>query len=75
MVFFISSFLFVVFLALVVSGDVPEEPVVSKKSGLLYERRLIERHITVRCFSFSVHSRVSLYFYLLLFFVAEKIFT
>ncbi|KAF7150492.1 hypothetical protein RHSIM_Rhsim02G0043500 [Rhododendron simsii] len=29
-----------------VSGDVPEEPVVSKKSGLLYEKRLIERHIS-----------------------------
>ncbi|GAB4843070.1 E3 ubiquitin-protein ligase prp19 [Ancistrocladus abbreviatus] len=28
-----------------VSGEVPEEPVVSKKSGLLYEKRLIERHI------------------------------
>ncbi|KAF8392138.1 hypothetical protein HHK36_022480 [Tetracentron sinense] len=27
------------------SGDVPEEPVVSKKSGLLFEKRLIERHI------------------------------
>ncbi|KAB5537697.1 hypothetical protein DKX38_015230 [Salix brachista] len=29
-----------------VSGEVPEEPVVSKKSGLLYEKRLIERHIS-----------------------------
>ncbi|MBA0827766.1 hypothetical protein Goarm_012514, partial [Gossypium armourianum] len=28
-----------------VSGEVPEDPVVSKKSGLLYEKRLIERHI------------------------------
>ncbi|KAK8966263.1 U-box domain-containing protein 72 [Platanthera guangdongensis] len=28
-----------------ISGEVPEEPVISRKSGLLYERRLIERHI------------------------------
>ncbi|KAG2548600.1 hypothetical protein PVAP13_9KG195000 [Panicum virgatum] len=28
-----------------ISGEVPAEPVVSKKSGLLFERRLIERYI------------------------------
>ncbi|CAF2261988.1 unnamed protein product [Brassica napus] len=29
-----------------VSGEVPVEPMVSKKTGLLYEKRLIERHIS-----------------------------
>ncbi|KAI5649722.1 hypothetical protein M9H77_35727 [Catharanthus roseus] len=29
-----------------ISGEAPVEPVVSKKSGLLFERRLIERHIS-----------------------------
>ncbi|KAJ4870628.1 Pre-mRNA-processing factor 19-like protein 1 [Raphanus sativus] len=29
-----------------ISGEVPVEPVVSKKSGLLYEKRLIETHIS-----------------------------
>jgi hypothetical protein len=29
---------------------VPDEPVVSKKSGLLFERRLIERYIEVGSF-------------------------
>ncbi|AQK69773.1 Pre-mRNA-processing factor 19 homolog 2, partial [Zea mays] len=28
-----------------ISGEVPDEPVVSKMSGLLFERRLIERYI------------------------------
>ena len=38
-----SYFLFI----FTVSGEVPEEPIVSNKSGLLFEKRLIERHISV----------------------------
>ena len=34
--------------ALAVSGAVPEEPVVSKKSGHLYEKRLILKVLKVR---------------------------
>jgi hypothetical protein len=30
-----------------VSGITPEDPVISRKSGLLYERRLIEKHLAV----------------------------
>ncbi|KAF3498517.1 hypothetical protein DY000_02051872 [Brassica cretica] len=37
-----------------ISGEVPVEPVVSKKTGLLYEKRLIERHISVSSSLFSV---------------------
>lgn len=34
-----------VFYFLIVSGDVPKEPVVSKNNGLLFEKRLIEKVI------------------------------
>ena len=47
-----------------VSGEVPEEPVVSTKSGLLYEKRLIERHISVCLFSLSLSLSLSLSFML-----------
>ena len=30
-----------------VSGTVPEEPVISTRSGHLYEKRLVEKHIKV----------------------------
>lgn len=42
-----------------VSGEVPVEPVVSKKTGLLYEKRLIERHISVSSSLFFVSRFVS----------------
>ena len=31
-----------------VSGTVPEEPVINKNSGLLFEKRLVEKHVQVR---------------------------
>ncbi|KAL2325924.1 hypothetical protein Fmac_024982 [Flemingia macrophylla] len=34
------------FFLIFLSGEVPEEPVVSRNSGLLFEKRLIERHIS-----------------------------
>ncbi|KAL0649072.1 hypothetical protein Bca4012_091762 [Brassica carinata] len=42
------------FVSRTVSGEVPVEPVVSKKTGLLYEKRLIERHISVSSSLFFV---------------------
>ena len=30
-----------------VSGEVPEQGVISKRSGLLFEKRLIEKHLEV----------------------------
>jgi len=32
-----------------VSGAAPEEPVVSNKTGHVYEKRLIEKHLAVGC--------------------------
>lgn len=40
-----------------VSGITPEDPVISRKSGLLYERRLIEKHLVVRIFCWFSFSR------------------
>ncbi len=31
-----------------VSGTVPEEPVVNRNNGQLFERRLVEKHVKVR---------------------------
>ena len=44
-----------------VSGEVPDEPVVSKKSGLLFEKRLIETYISVG-FSFCVYIHICTFF-------------
>ncbi|KAL0752786.1 hypothetical protein Bca101_090453 [Brassica carinata] len=43
-----------------ISGEVPVEPVVSKKTGLLYEKRLIERHISVSSSLFFVSRFLSM---------------
>lgn len=32
-----------------VSGTVPEEPVINRNSGLLFEKRLVEKHVQVHC--------------------------
>ena len=32
-----------------VSGTVPEEPVINRNSGLLFEKRLVEKHVQVCC--------------------------
>lgn len=31
-----------------VSGTVPEEPVVNRNNGQLFEKRLVEKHVKVR---------------------------
>jgi hypothetical protein len=40
-------FIFKTCLRSAVSGTVPEEPVVNRSNGQLYEKRLIEKHVQV----------------------------
>ena len=42
---FMFLFLFLLLLVVPVSGAVPEEPVISPKSGAVFERKLIEKHL------------------------------
>lgn len=39
-----------------VSGTAAEEPVVSTKTGYLYEKRLVEKHIKVSCCAYGLDS-------------------
>lgn len=55
---------------LAVSGEVPEQPVVSTKSGHVFEKRLIERYVSVWFWLSRVYVLRSVSF--VPFFVAER---